>query len=100
MNHVAAQILGLVARLFPEEFADLDGYCSRHAAFLDDGILRAYQELQFYLAYLDYIGPLRAAGLSFCYPEVSARLEGRQRRWHLRPGAGRQARGAGDAGGH
>jgi len=72
MNHVAAQILGLVARLFPEEFADLDGYCSRHAAFLDDGILRAYQELQFYLAYLDYIGPLRAAGLSFCYPEVSA----------------------------
>ena len=72
MNHVAAQILDLVARLFPEEFADLDEYCSRHAAFLDDGIRRAYRELQFYLAYLDYIGPLRAAGLSFCYPEVSA----------------------------
>jgi DNA mismatch repair protein MutS len=72
MNHVAAQILGLVARLFPEEFADLDGYCSRHAAFLDEGILRACQELQFYLAYLDYTGPLRDAGLSFCYPEVSA----------------------------
>ena len=29
-------------------------------------------ELQFYLAYLDYIRPLRAAGLRFCYPEVSA----------------------------
>lgn len=72
MNHVAAQILGLVARLFPEEFAALDEYCSRHAAFLDEGIRQAYQELQFYLAYLDYIGPLRAAGLSFCYPEVSA----------------------------
>jgi hypothetical protein len=72
MNHVTVQILGLVARLFPEEFAALDEYCARHAVFLDEGIRRAYQELQFYLAYLDYIGPLRAAGLRFCYPEVSA----------------------------
>jgi DNA mismatch repair protein MutS len=72
MNHVTAQILQLVARLFPEEFAALDEYCARHAGFLDEGIRRAHQELQFYLAYLDYIGPLRAAGLRFCYPEVSA----------------------------
>ena len=72
MNHIAAQILGLVAKLFPDEFADLDEYFSRHAAFFDEGIGRAHRELQFYLAYLDYIGPVRAAGLSFCYPEVSA----------------------------
>ena len=72
MNHVAAQILDLVARLFPEEFAALDEYCRQHADFLDKGIGRADQELQFYLAYLDYIRPLRAAGLHFCYPEVSA----------------------------
>jgi DNA mismatch repair protein MutS len=72
MNHVAAQILELVARLFPEEFTALQEYCRQHAGFLDDGIRRADQELQFYLAYLDYIRPLRAAGLRFCYPEVSA----------------------------
>ena len=72
MNHVAAQILELVARLFPEEFTALDEYCGQHAAFLDEGIRRADQELQFYLAYLDHIRPLRDAGLSFCYPEVSA----------------------------
>lgn len=72
MNHVAAQILERVARLFPEEFAALDEYCSRHAAFLDEGIRHAHRELQFYLAYLDYIRPLRDAGLSFCYPDVSA----------------------------
>jgi DNA mismatch repair protein MutS len=72
MNHVAAQILDLVARLFPEEFAALDEYSRQHGAFLDEGIRRADQELQFYLAYLDYIRPLRAAGLRFCYPEVSA----------------------------
>ena len=72
MNHVAAEILELVARLFPEEFTALDEYCGRHAEFLDEGIRRADAELQFYLAYLDYIRPLRAAGLRFCYPEVSA----------------------------
>jgi len=72
MNHVAAQILELVAKLFPHEFAVLDEYCRRHGGFLDEGIRRGEQELQFYLAYLDYIGPLRAAGLGFCYPHVSA----------------------------
>jgi DNA mismatch repair protein MutS len=72
MNHVVAQIVELVARLFPEEFTALDEYCRQHAAFLDEGIRHADAELQFYLAYLDYIGPLRAAGLHFCYPEVSA----------------------------
>jgi DNA mismatch repair protein MutS len=72
MNHVAAQILELVARLFRPEFAALDEYCGRHAGFLDDGLRRADRELQFYLAYLDHIEPMRAAGLRFCYPEVSA----------------------------
>jgi DNA mismatch repair protein MutS len=72
MNHVAEQIVERVALLFPEEFADLDEYCRRHAEFVDQGVSRADAELQFYLAYAGYIGPLRSAGLSFCYPEVSA----------------------------
>ena len=72
MNHIAAQVTELVARLFPAEFTALEEYRGRHAGFLDEGIRRADAELQFYLAYLDYIRPLRAAGLRFCYPEVSA----------------------------
>jgi DNA mismatch repair protein MutS len=72
MNHITAQIVELVARLFPEEFGALEEYCRRHAGFLDEGIRRADSELQFYLAYLDHIRPLRDAGLCFCYPEVSA----------------------------
>jgi DNA mismatch repair protein MutS len=72
MNHVAAQILELVAKLFPEEFAALDEFCGKHAAFLDEGIRHADEDLQFYIAYLDHIRPLRSAGLHFCYPEVSA----------------------------
>jgi hypothetical protein len=72
INHVTAEILERVARLFPEEFAALDEYCRQYAAFADEGILRADRELQFYLAYLGHIEPLRAVGLPFCYPEVSA----------------------------
>ncbi len=72
MNHVGAQILQLLARLFSEEFSALNQYCSQHAGFFDDTVRRFERELQFYLAYLDYIAPLRSAGLSFCYPEVTA----------------------------
>jgi DNA mismatch repair protein MutS len=72
MNHVAAEIVSIVARLFPEEFTALEEYCHRHASFPDEGIRLAAREFQFYLAYLDYMRPLRDAGLRFCYPEVSA----------------------------
>jgi len=72
MNHVAAQIVERVARLFPEEFAALARFNRQHADFLDDGIRRADRELRFYLAYLDYIKPLKQAGLRFCFPEVSS----------------------------
>ena len=75
MNHVTAQITELVARLFPAEFTALGEYWRQHSGFLDDGIRRADAELQFYLAYLDHIRPLREAGLPFCYPEVSASKE-------------------------
>jgi DNA mismatch repair protein MutS len=71
-GHVGARILDLVARLFPGEFGALDDFCRRHAAFLDPLIAQFDRDLGFYLAYLDYIAPIRAAGLSFCLPELSA----------------------------
>lgn len=72
INHVTAQILKLVARLFSHEFTALDEYFARHVVFIDDVIRGFERELQFYLAYLDYIRPVRATGLSFCYPECSS----------------------------
>jgi hypothetical protein len=72
MTHVGAHIAELVARLFSEEFAALEDFCRRHPAFLDPVIDQFDREARFYLAYLDYIQPLRAAGLSFCLPELSS----------------------------
>jgi DNA mismatch repair protein MutS len=73
MDHVEAQIAGLVARLYPEVFGTLAGYCARNGDFLDPVIGRFDREVQFYLGYLELTGRLKAAGLPFCYPRVSAR---------------------------
>jgi DNA mismatch repair protein MutS len=72
MNHVEEQVLERVARLHRETFEDLAGFCRRHARFVDPAIERFDREIQFYLGYLDLIEPLRAAGLSFCHPRLSA----------------------------
>jgi DNA mismatch repair protein MutS len=72
MDHVEAQIIGLVARLYPDEFGDLEGYCTRHGGYLDPVIERFDREVQFYLAYMELIGRYKEAGLPFCYPQVSA----------------------------
>jgi DNA mismatch repair protein MutS len=73
MDHVEAQIAGLVARLHPDEFGTLAGYCTRHRDYLDPVIGRFDREVQFYLAYLELTGRFKAADLPFCYPDVSAR---------------------------
>lgn len=71
INHVEAQVLDLVARLYPNVFQALDQYGNHHQDYLDDTIGRFDREVQFYLAYLAYIAPFRSAGLPFCYPDVS-----------------------------
>lgn len=71
MNHVEAKILEFVARLYPEPFAALQRFCSRHNLFMDEVISGFEREVQFYLAYLEFIQGLKSYGLPFSYPEVS-----------------------------
>jgi DNA mismatch repair protein MutS len=73
MDHVEAQIAQRVARLYPREFRALDDFCSRHRGFVESDVARFEREVQFYLAYLDFVERLGAAGVAFCHPEVSSR---------------------------
>lgn len=72
LNHVEAQVLDLVAELFPGAFGALAEYCATHREFVDARVARFDREVQFYLAWLDFIAPIRSSGLRFCYPEVSS----------------------------
>lgn len=71
MNHIEAKILEFVAKLYPDVFDRLAGFCARNGNFIDGTVAAFDREVQFYLAYLEYITPLRRIGLHFCYPAVS-----------------------------
>jgi DNA mismatch repair protein MutS len=73
MNHVEAQVLDIVARLYPEVFLALDDYCARRREYLDAAIAAFDREVQFLVAYLEFVERFQAAGLPFCYPDVTAR---------------------------
>lgn len=75
MNHVKAKILELVAKLFPEVFSHLDLFYEKNADFPDEIITRFDREIQFYIAYLEFISPLQKNGLSFCIPHITIEKE-------------------------
>ncbi|HEX2821753.1 MAG TPA: hypothetical protein VHO07_16500 [Streptosporangiaceae bacterium] len=72
MDHVEARILDLVARLYPEVLQALDDFCASHSGYLDETIRVFDREVQFYAAYQAFTAPMKAAGLEFCYPVMSA----------------------------
>jgi DNA mismatch repair protein MutS len=73
MNHVEAAVLDIVTQLYPEVFLYLDEYSARHLGFLESTIATFDREVQFYIACIENIEPLKQAGLFFCYPTVSNR---------------------------
>lgn len=70
-SFAGAGVLDLVAKVFPDVFAALDAFCRTHLDYLDNTVRTVDRELQFYLSYLDYIRPIRRAGLTFSLPEMS-----------------------------
>ena len=68
--HVEAAVLNMVAKLYPEIFADLNEFCTQYLHFNDETLSRFSREIQFYLSWLEYIQPFRDAGLPFNYPFV------------------------------
>jgi DNA mismatch repair ATPase MutS len=77
MNELHAAVLDLVVKLFPEVFDRVARFVDQHAETRHPVIDVVERELQFALTWLDFIAPLRQAGLPFCVPEIrpSGRLE-------------------------
>lgn len=71
MNHIEAQILDCVAKLYPDIFLNLDVFYKKHGAFMNKLIVIFDREIQFYISYLEYIDRCKQAGLNFCYPQIS-----------------------------
>lgn len=71
MNHVEAGVLDFVARLYPDIFQALDDYCRLNTGYFDETLRVFDREIQFYVAYLEFIAQLKRAGLKFCYPRIS-----------------------------
>jgi DNA mismatch repair ATPase MutS len=72
MNHVEAHVLELVARLYADIFLNLANYCVKNSNYLDETIGAFDREIQFYIAYLEFIARLKRAGLKYCYPQISS----------------------------
>lgn len=72
MNHVEEKILECVARLYPDAFDLLNSFTRRNAHFLETTIARFQHEIRFYLSYQAFVGRFRNAGLTFCYPHITA----------------------------
>jgi DNA mismatch repair protein MutS len=75
MNHIEAQILDCVARLYPDLFASLHEFYARHSQFLDETVRAFDREIQFYVSYLEFIARLKQVGLRFCYPQTATTKE-------------------------
>lgn len=71
VNHVEEAALDFVAKLYPEVFQHLDEYCARHREFLDPTVAGFDREVQFYVAYHEFLAQFTGTGLRFCYPAVS-----------------------------
>ena len=72
MNHIEAGVLDRVARLYPEVFAELDAFTVRNSDFFDPTIERFDREIQFYVSYIAHMRHVSRAGVTFCYPKLSA----------------------------
>jgi len=75
MNHIEAKILEFVALLYPKPFAALDQFCAAHSQFMDETIRVFDRQIQFYVAYLEFIANIKYKGLHFCYPQVGGSRE-------------------------
>lgn len=73
MNQVEKGILDLIAQMNSDVFINLKNYYEDNHYYIDETIAVFYREVQFYIAYLDYLVQFKQSGLKFCYPKISSK---------------------------
>ncbi len=76
LSYLEQWMISRLGRLYPEEFRAMDEFCDIHDPFVDPSIERFFEEIQFYLAYLEYIADVRRRGLPFCLPRMDGATRG------------------------
>jgi DNA mismatch repair ATPase MutS len=69
-EHVEVGVLDLVAKVYPGTFSKLDSFYETNKNFVEEKLAKFSREIQFYIAYLEYIQAFKTKGLKFCYPKV------------------------------
>lgn len=65
-------IIEALQQLYPNAFTALALFCEKHNDFHYALIRQFEEEVQFYVAYMDYIEKFRRKGYPFCYPTFSS----------------------------
>ncbi|MBN2240789.1 MAG: hypothetical protein JW712_13530 [Dehalococcoidales bacterium] len=71
VSPLETQILNCVARLYPGIFSRLDRFYREHGSFVNTTVSVFVREVQFFIAYLEFISRFKQSGLKFCYPQVT-----------------------------
>lgn len=75
MNSVEYSVLSCVKRMNPKIFQDIREFMHKYQTYKDPSIEMFRKEIQFYMTYMNYIEPMKAAYLPFCFPEVAETME-------------------------
>ena len=70
-EHVEAAVLDMLAKWYPDYFADLVDFCKAYLHFVDASVERFANEVQFYIGYLSYRSVISQDAQHFCYPTVT-----------------------------
>ncbi|MEM0128037.1 MAG: hypothetical protein QXO03_03000 [Thermoplasmatales archaeon] len=70
-GHVQAEVLKLLEKIYPSEIKKLRDFSAAHGKFVDQTVLNTFYDIQFYLAYTDYIDGPKKNGLPFCLPKFT-----------------------------
>ncbi len=70
LNHVEAQVIGLIANLRPEIFEATHRFASAHADFLPADLARLAEELRFFLGFLSLVDRVAGDGVEWCVPRL------------------------------